>query len=205
VKEEQDELEDSPRPPHVPFPHRPSSNDRLHESGAPPPSAIQPKPKKRRTTINGVGRLNTDVYAGPSESDTTTPISPVVMGLPTIHPDDHASVDRLRSTLTVKQRQQALIEQRRNSVPGPLPPGALVGHASVHIVKDSFPGPPSRSHGSPVVPVASTSRRPPLGTPTHSSRTSPPSVIVHQPPPLPTTLPAPPGSFASRRGVAGGG
>lgn len=85
----------------------------------PQPSLLGPPSKKRRVTVSGGHALglNTDVRAPSLDPSSTTPISPAVMGF-TIGRDDPAAIEQVRSMLTVKQRQKALIEQRRGSVAG---------------------------------------------------------------------------------------
>ncbi|KAJ6557395.1 hypothetical protein DFH09DRAFT_1164049 [Mycena vulgaris] len=106
----------------------------LDQTGAPPPSSTQPSAaKKRRFTVSGAPQLNTDVRA-PADQSSSTPISPVVMGF-TIMRDN---VEQVRSMITVKQKQKALIEQRRGSLvnspsipAAPPPPLALAEERAV--------------------------------------------------------------------------
>jgi polyhydroxyalkanoate synthesis regulator phasin len=102
---------------------------------APPPSLSRPPPpslKRRRVTISGVAQpLITNLRSSDASLHTptqvaggfassigpSTPISPVVMGF-TIQPDDPQAFEQVRSMLTVKQKQKALIEQRRGSIAG---------------------------------------------------------------------------------------
>ena len=97
--------------------------DPLDPPHAPPPSALLPTPaKKRRVTISGTPHplnlnLNTDIRIPPGDQTNSTPISPVVIGL-SIQRDDPAALEQVRSMLSVKQKQKALIEQRRGSVAG---------------------------------------------------------------------------------------
>ncbi|KAF5389230.1 hypothetical protein D9757_003464 [Collybiopsis confluens] len=122
VKEEpeQDMLDPTPPPP----PSAPE-NTILDTSVAPPPSSILPPPKKRRVTISGAPALDTDVRIAPDQTN-STPISPVVIGI-NVQRDNPSEVDKLRSMLSVKQQQQALIEQRRGSVAGLMSPTATSG------------------------------------------------------------------------------
>lgn len=122
VKEEDDHdmLDASPTPPLPPLPTRsiqPKPSQDM--TGVPPPSLLTPPSKKRRVTLSGghVLGLNTDVKAPSLDPTSSTPISPAVMGF-TIGRDDPAAIEQVRSMLTVKQRQKALIEQRRGSVAG---------------------------------------------------------------------------------------
>ncbi|KAG5638257.1 hypothetical protein H0H81_001026 [Sphagnurus paluster] len=149
-------------------------DDIKHEddsAGAPPPSSLRPSPsKKRRVTISGAPHaLNTDVHV-PIDHSNSTPISPVVMGF-TVKRD---SVDQVKSMLTVKHKQKALIEQRRGSVAG------LV---------------------SPATPTTRTLRPSPSSSSSSSRRIPSPSPIIvptQQQPPT-HSLPPPPISFARRR------
>ncbi|KAJ3875726.1 hypothetical protein F5051DRAFT_461917 [Lentinula edodes] len=192
----------------------PPSSDNTHSnihdtSGAPPPSSINaPKSKKRRVTISGAPALNTDVRIAPDQTN-STPISPVVIGF-TVQRDNPSEVEQIRSMLTVKQQQQALIEQRRGSTSGIMSPtitagpsaasgeghpkSSLQGTRSVRRSPNS--GTSNRRHT--VVIQAGTNR--PL---------SPNSNIVHtQAPPAsvaPHSLPPPPISFARRRANQIGG
>jgi len=122
VKEEDDHdmLDASPTPPLPPLPTRPIQPKLPQDmTGVPLPSLLTPPSKKRRVTLSGghVLGLNTDVKAPSLDPSGTTPISPAVMGF-TIGRDDPAAIEQVRSMLTVKQKQKALIEQRRGSVAG---------------------------------------------------------------------------------------
>ncbi|KAF9267529.1 hypothetical protein L218DRAFT_894943 [Marasmius fiardii PR-910] len=115
VKEEpeQDMLEPSPPP----CPARLDAPKNYDNTSAPPPSSVLPSPlKKRRVTISGAPALDTDVRA-PADQSNSTPISPVVIGF-TIQRDNPSVVEQVRSMISVKQQQQAIIEQRRGSVVG---------------------------------------------------------------------------------------
>ncbi|KAH0586303.1 hypothetical protein H2248_007550 [Termitomyces sp. 'cryptogamus'] len=96
-----------------------------HHDPAPAPSATLPSPsKRRRVTISGAPHpLDTDVRAPPEPS--STPISPVVMGL-AINP---TAADRVKSMLSVKQKQKALIQQRRGSAAALLSPEPPISFA----------------------------------------------------------------------------
>jgi hypothetical protein len=121
VKEEDDHdmLDATPTPPATAArltPLRPSQDT----TGVSLPSLLVPPSKKRRVTVSGGPHalgLNTDVRAPSLDPSSTTPISPAVMGF-TIGRDDPTAIEQVRSMLTVKQRQKALIEQRRGSVAG---------------------------------------------------------------------------------------
>ncbi|KAF5315399.1 hypothetical protein D9619_007317 [Psilocybe cf. subviscida] len=103
------------------------------DDGAPAPSALMPpSPKKRRITVSGAAPhpLHIDVASSTTASSKhhpgSTPISPVVMGF-TIQGNNPGAIDTVRNMINVKQKQKALIEQRRGSVAGqpmsPVPPG----------------------------------------------------------------------------------
>ncbi|KAF8073801.1 hypothetical protein FPV67DRAFT_1560143 [Lyophyllum atratum] len=124
IKEEQDHDMLDPTPP--PPPAR-TADQRLFvdTGGAPPPSSLRPSPsKKRRVTISGAPHpLNTDVRV-PVDQTNSTPISPVVMGF-TIKRDNPSAIEQVKSMITVKQKQKALIEQRRGSVAGVMSPSTV--------------------------------------------------------------------------------
>ncbi|OCH90894.1 hypothetical protein OBBRIDRAFT_776091 [Obba rivulosa] len=110
IKEETDHDALSPPQP------TPAEQSRSDSARAPSPSRPSSS-KRRRVTITGISHpINTDVR--PSSSDgSNLPISPAVMGL-SIARDDPAAIEQMRSMLTVKQKQKALIEQRRGSTAG---------------------------------------------------------------------------------------
>ncbi len=180
-------------------------------SGAPPPSSVHPL-KKRRVTVSGAprpGALNTDVRV-PSDQANSTPISPVVIGF-TIQRDNPNAVEQVRSMITVKQQQKALIEQRRGSVAGLVSPPNLntttaVAADSVAAAPSKAPAPPSRAvrkspnSGTGARRLTNVSIGPPspsgmsaVPTPSSSSNVNPHS------------LPPPPISFARRRANQIGG
>ncbi len=75
--------------------------------------------KKRRLTISESAAphpLRTDLRPPPTDrhQSSSTPISPVVMGF-TVQRDN---IDQVRSMISLKQKQKALIDQRRGSAPG---------------------------------------------------------------------------------------
>lgn len=127
----------SPPPPPAPASrmNQPRPSIDMGSTGAPMPGFLGPPSKKRRTTVTGGPHaLNTNLRRAPSQDANggTTPISPsvispAVMGF-TIGRDE-AAIEQVRSMLTVKQKQKALIEQRRGSVAGIL--GAQPNHASL--------------------------------------------------------------------------
>ncbi|KAJ7147517.1 hypothetical protein C8R43DRAFT_1097201 [Mycena crocata] len=196
IKEEQDqEMSDE-------NPHRMI----LDQTGAPPPSSIQPSAaKKRRVTISGAPQLNTDVRA-PADQSSSTPISPVVMGF-TILRDNPGAIEQVRSMITVKQKQKALIEQRRGSVVGSpsigtggIPPALAAAAEERAVAKPPASARQRRSPNS-----GSNTRRATNG---QGRPPSPPAPApVAQPPPAvaQNSLPPPPISFARRRAEQLGG
>ncbi|KAG6895785.1 hypothetical protein C0992_012572 [Termitomyces sp. T32_za158] len=126
----------------------PSPKHRQDNDDPAPPS------KRRRVTISGAPHaLITDVPAA-TDHASSTPISPVVMGL-TLTPDNPLAIEKVKSMLSVKQKQKALIDQRRGSAAGTLSP-------TVPPARPSRPSPrtaPSRPSSPPPPP-------PPL--PTHA-------------------------------------
>ncbi|KAJ6584835.1 hypothetical protein B0H19DRAFT_397901 [Mycena capillaripes] len=182
IKEEQelDMLEDSPPP---------QQRMILDQTGAPPPSSIQPSAaKKRRVTVSGPPQLNTDVR---SQADQ---LSPVVVGFSLDNPN---AIEQVRSMITVKQKQKALIEQRRGSIvasPSIAPPSlAVLAEERVAPAKP----PPSASARQRRSPNSNTTRRTANGRPP-----SPPAPVES---PAQNSLPPPPISFARRRAEQLGG
>ncbi|THH04950.1 hypothetical protein EW145_g5148 [Phellinidium pouzarii] len=111
-------------PPSLSRPHLPSKRRRVTISGGPHPhplnlsnlppadlAAHTPPPYTSHGSSSNSGTGANHAHTGPS-----TPISPVVMGF-TIQRDPHA-FEQVRAMLAVKQKQKALIEQRRGSVAG---------------------------------------------------------------------------------------
>ena len=145
---------------------------------APAPSSLMPSPlKKRRVTVSG-SALHIDVRPNQDQSSASTPISPVVIGF-SIPPDN---MEQVRNMLSVKQKQKAIIEQRR---------GSLVTVNSPTTPAPVEPKQPSQQ------PTPRTSRR----SPNTTLRRRPPSPI-QQPQ---QSLPPPPISFARRRAAIMGG
>lgn len=176
------------------------SENKIHDtSRTPAPSSIAHPPKKRRVTISGAPALNTDVRVAPDQTN-STPISPVVIGL-NIQRDNPSEVEQIRSMITVKQQQQALIEQRRGSNAGPMSPTVASGPSGEGQSKGPAAGsrPIRRSPNSgignrrhTVVSQPSVHKQPspnPTAPPSTSTSTSIPS----------HSLPPPPISFARRR------
>ena len=217
VKQEQDQDMLDPTPPP---PDKPEGQRLAHDfGGAPPPSSLLPSPlKKRRMTVSGAPHaLNTDVRA-PADQTNSTPISPVVMGF-TIQRDNPSAVEQVRSMITVKQKQKALIEQRRGSVAGVMSPNMATSNPSPAPVEERI----SSTSKLPSVPVRTTRRSPNMGVasrrPLNSSaqshgnpRAPSPnsSSISQQQLQIPSqasqhSLPPPPISFAKRRAAQMGG
>lgn len=169
----------------------------LDQTGAPPPSSIRPSAaKKRRVTVSGAPQLNTDVRV-PADQSSSTPISPVVMVM-------RDNPELVRSMITVKQKQKALIEQRRGSVvsspsiPAAPPPSLVLPEERAAPAK---PPPTARQRRSPN--STNNTRRAANG-----AQVRPPSPPpVSQPPPVASqhALPPPPISFARRRAEQLGG
>ena len=139
-------------------------------AGAPAPSDLHAYPaKRRRVTISGAPHpLNTDVRA-PVDQTNSTPISPVVMGF-TIQRDNPNAIEQVRSMITVKQKQKALIEQRRGSVAGAASPQATSGNSlssattEERTLTSTKPPAPTRPlRRSPNIGAGP--RRPPAGNP----------------------------------------
>ncbi|TFK73587.1 hypothetical protein BDN72DRAFT_165998 [Pluteus cervinus] len=219
-EQEQDVLDSTPSPSlPPPQPSTRSVEQRPHpqDSGAPPPSSLLPSPaKKRRVTVSGGPHpLNTDVRV-PVDQTSTTPISPVVIGF-TIGRDNPGAIEQVRSMITVKQKQKALIEQRRGSVagvvtpvagPGNPPPSATAEDRSNVAATPKAPAPVRSLRRSP---NAGTASRRPNHTPTHTGgNTRPPSpspIIVPSQQPLQvpsqasslSSIQTPSISFARRR------
>ncbi|KAF7299055.1 hypothetical protein MIND_00853800 [Mycena indigotica] len=96
--------------------------------------------KKRRL---GLG-LNTNVRA----NSETTPISPVVMGFGySVMRDNPTAIDQVRSSISAKQKQKALIEQRRGSTVG------------IDETTGPTPPPPPPQHSLPAPPISFARRR----------------------------------------------
>ncbi|EIN12368.1 hypothetical protein PUNSTDRAFT_141093 [Punctularia strigosozonata HHB-11173 SS5] len=227
VKEEQDELMDEPLSP--PRPLGVSHSVSYQESaGAPSPSTTNaPQSKRRRVTISSMAHpINTNVRQGSVDAAGSNPISPVVMGLQ-MPRDDPTALEQVRSMLTVKQKQKALIEQRRESTAGltPVQPSgpSLAGGAPQDERYKSTSGgraggrtppsgPPLASRprgGSMAVGPGATHSRPgassirhPSPPPISSSSQTSHAAATHVSVPggaLPNSLPPPPGSFTRRR------
>ncbi|KAJ7175773.1 hypothetical protein C8R46DRAFT_69114 [Mycena filopes] len=197
IKQE-DMLDDTPPPPHRIL---------LDHSAAPPPSSTQPSAaKKRRVTVSGPPMLNTDVRAAAGDA-----ISPVVMGLGNIMRDNPQAVEQVRSMINVKQKQKALIEQRRGSVvsspsigPGQMP------SPLVALVEERDRERERVAAMAPAKPSASAQRQ--RRSPNSNTRRAGAPVRPPTPPPVlvpsqqgQNSLPPPPISFARRRAEQLGG
>lgn len=172
-------------------------------SGAPPPSSVHPRPpKKRRVTISGAPALNTDVRL-PPDPTSSTPISPVVIGF-TVQRDNPDQVEQVRSMLTVKQKQKALIEQRRGSVVG-ITTIASNTMSEDRSTKSTPPAPSNVSRAARRSPNAgTTSSRRISHAPAPTRPVTPPAPATQFTPAGPNgghhqSLPPPPISFARRR------
>lgn len=211
VKEEpeQDQLQPTPPPSSLRLAER-----TLHDtSGAPPPSSVLPSPlKKRRVTISGAPALNTDVRVPPDQTN-STPISPVVIGF-TVQRDDPIAVEQVRSMLTVKQKQKALIEQRRGSVAGVMSPsvaasGNTADDRGVTATKTAPARSNRRSPNSGNAPRRHTNASTAQGGGPPRPPSPSPVIVPSQQPSVPSqapgggaysnALPPPPISFARRR------
>ncbi|GJE88402.1 hypothetical protein PsYK624_044850 [Phanerochaete sordida] len=138
VKQET-EAESLPSPPVV----GPSLQQRQfrEDTDTPSSSSASPNPsKKRRVTISGI---NTDVRRPSVDNG----ISPVVMGF-TIRGDDPKELDTVKSMISLKQQQQALIEQRRGSTAG-MPAPTAPPEVNVVNAPSSDDRPPSSAKTAP--------------------------------------------------------
>ena len=159
-----------------------------------------PFSKKRRVTVSGPQPqpLRIDVRPNP-EQPASTPISPVVMGFK-VQRDNPNAMEQVRSMITVKQKQKALIEQRRGSVAGLMSPVANTPPTPVEERSKIPPPPPAPSSNN------RTSRRSPntgtgvrrLNNNSQPQRVPSPQPSQQQTPPT-HSLPPPPISFARRR------
>ncbi|KAF8630850.1 hypothetical protein AX17_005209 [Amanita inopinata Kibby_2008] len=214
IKEEQDQ-----EPLDRPSPSAQADNlppKPAHDSGDASPPSPAPSPlKKRRVTISGAPHpLHTANLGATSDQANSTPISPVVMGF-AIKRDNPAQLEQVRSTIVVKQKQKALIEQRRGSLSGTgNPPANSLANSTSTPVSDE------RLSSSSKTPSTRSLRRSPNTSASTASAvqrrhnpsvggagTRPPSPITlsaQQPTAVtaqaPThSLPPPPISFARRR------
>lgn len=135
--------------PHTSFnPHFPPSvkqedmtQDDSDDNSPPPSQAVSSPVKKRRVTVSGSAPQPLRIDVRPNRDQATnTPISPVVMGF-TIQRGDPEAVEQLRSSISVKQKQKALIEQRRGSAPG-LPSPTTAAPPELRALSKQHPQPP---------------------------------------------------------------
>ncbi|KII86875.1 hypothetical protein PLICRDRAFT_272636 [Plicaturopsis crispa FD-325 SS-3] len=193
-----------------------SKHRQTQEYSAPPPSSLRPTPsnKRRRVTISGAPHpLDTDLRTKANDQGATTPISPAVMGF-TLMPDDPKALQQVRSMITVKQKQKALIEQRRGSAAGvmmttptsngPSNLGATSGSANAPNDRPAQRQSPNSGHPMPG------SRRVSIAAPPITQNVPEPHPPSPAEPPVPSqqpvaqstptaSLPPPPISFARRR------
>ena len=197
VKTEHDEPpDDSHRQPRSHPPPRHDADSRSMPPSAPSPQS-QPSPKKRRMTISGSSQPVDHTSSSPTATDAKAASPPIVIGMPSIARDDPNAVEQVRSMLSVKRNQEALIEKRRGSLGGPLPSSSQPTASSIAVKPP--PGSVRTSARSPNMGVARTTRAvegPNSAAPSGPSQQSDQS---SHPPPHPNSLPAPPISFAGRR------
>ncbi|KAG1774833.1 hypothetical protein EV702DRAFT_956483, partial [Suillus placidus] len=203
-------------------------DDSLIDSPSPPqitsPTVIPPSPKKRRVTVSGT-TLPPSTVPSSSEVSHSTPITPVVITIPT------AEDVQLRSTL-----KQQLIEQRRPSFAAPPGPSPMISAAINNGTSSSSAtySPPEGSLAASKLSLPRLGRRSPNTATRSGSNTlasgnratvqsqplTPPPMIVPSQQPLSLTanqpevppksppsnsLPPPPISFARRRAAQSGG
>jgi hypothetical protein len=147
-------------------------------------------------TISGSSHPVDQVSSNPTASDIKTPSSPSVVSVSPMDHDDPSPVEQVRSALTAKRNQEALVEKRRESLGGPSSSQSV---ASPAVVKPP-PGSSRASVRSPKMSVARTARVPdaPLGpspvAPPGQSQQADPGTHPHH-----NSLLPPPISFAGRR------
>ena len=162
-----------------------------------------PSSKKRRVTVSGPQPqpLRIDVRPNP-EQPASTPISPVVMGFK-VQRDNPNAMEQVRSMITVKQKQKALIEQRRGSVAGLMSPVANTPPTPVEErnisskIPPPLPAPSSNNRTSRRSPNTVTGVRR-LNNNSQPQRVPSPQPSQQQTPPT-HSLPPPSISFARRR------
>ena len=86
----------------------------LPADAAPPPSSLMPSPLKKRRRISASQHLPIDIRPTHDQTSASTPIFPVVIGF-SIPPEN---IPQVRNMLNVKQKQKAIIDQRRGSITG---------------------------------------------------------------------------------------
>jgi hypothetical protein len=200
VKTEHDDPGDDP-PSHSRQPRsHPPSTQQDPASRSMPPSApspqSQPSPKKRRTTVSGPSHSADQVSTNPTSSDTKAASPPIVIGMPAMARDDLNAVEQVRSMLTVKRNQEALIEKRRGSLGAPPSSQPTVSPAA----GKPLPTSSRTSARSPNMNVARTVRAPdppgssPVVTAGQIQQTDLATNSTHH-----NSLAPPPISFAGRR------
>ncbi|KAG1745818.1 uncharacterized protein EDB91DRAFT_1199333 [Suillus paluster] len=226
IKEE-DDRDDSL----ISSPSPPPQNQILNESGI---TINPPSPKKRRVTVSGITHsLNSSTLPFSSDTSHSTPITPVVITIPT--GEDVQS----RSLQTLKQQPKSLAEQRRGSFAGPPGPSTMLSAAingtpssSATYSPPEGPLPAPKLTGQPRLgrrspntvarsggtTLASGSRatlpHPPTPPPMIVPSQQPPALTANPPPaeapsnpqrsPPSNSLPPPPISFARRRAAQSG-
>lgn len=167
---------------------------RSHQPAPPPPTADPPK-KKRRVTVSTESapdlRVNTDVPTPIRQSHeprSATAISPLVVGF-SVPRNDATSLEQVRTTLDIKVKQKAIIEQRRGSVSGNGPEPYMPS------IRESDGNPlPARTSGNNTSKGYVQSPPPPGGAPPSSQNVQGPGTDPN------FTLPPTPG-FARRRSM----
>ncbi|KAF7795177.1 hypothetical protein EIP86_006326 [Pleurotus ostreatoroseus] len=151
---------------------------------SPPSKPDSPNPAKKRRTLP----IDTDVRRPSIDSG----ISPVVIGF-SIPEDDPKAIEQVRSMIGLKQQQQALIEQRRGSTVGIMPPTAPPEVNVVNAVSSSESTSTKQAaltrggRRSPVPPVGPANARRPIGLPPAAGLPAgmPSSARPASPPPAP--------------------
>ncbi|KAI0301108.1 hypothetical protein B0F90DRAFT_1817135 [Multifurca ochricompacta] len=191
-----------PSRPHPPHPQQ-DPDSRSMPPSAPSPQS-QPSPKKRRMTVSGPSHLTDQVTSfNPTNSGTKAASPPIVIGMPSLARDDPNAVEQVRSMLTVKRNQEALIEKRRGSLGGSLPSSSQSSLSSAAV--KPLPGSSRNSARSPNMSVARTTRtaeaplNPSGPAPVPTSGQNQQTDLGTHPPPIHNSLPPPPISFAGRR------
>ena len=146
---------------------------------------------KRRTTVSGPTHSADQVSSNLTSSDTKAASPPIEIGTPATARDDPKAVEQVRSMLTVKRNQEALIEKWRGSLGAP-PSQPTVSPAA----GKTLPTSSRTSARSPNMNVARAARAP--------DPRSRPIVTIQQPDLAANathhnSLAPPPISFASRR------
>jgi hypothetical protein len=197
VKTEHDDPGDD-SPSHSRQPRSSTQQDPASRSMPPaaPSPQSQPSPKKRRTTVSGPSHSADQVSTNPTSSDSKAASPPIVIGMPAMARDDLNAVEQVRSMLTVKRNQEALIEKRRGSLGAPPSSQPTVSPAA----GKPLPTSSRTSARSPNMNVARTARAPdppgssPVVTAGQIQQTDLAATSTHH-----NSLAPPPISFAGRR------